>query len=122
MATSLKNFYHKTFYHAKQFSKKIALFSMVPRSQVAMTNQIHKIKCQTNNNDLTVYLIFQSFLCLNFLFVPGNILGVIRHYNRLVKTFRMMRRAGYINEFVSICPNHAHRCVYISSDAGRVCR
>ena len=33
-----------------------------------------------------------------------------------------MRRAGYINEFVSICPNHAHQCVYISSDAGRVCR
>lgn len=55
-------------------------------------------------------------------FLNGNILGVIRNYKRLVRTFRMMRRAGYINEFVSICPNHSHRCVYISSDAGRVCR
>ncbi|KAL4232908.1 DNA-directed RNA polymerase III subunit RPC2 [Mactra antiquata] len=55
-------------------------------------------------------------------FLNGNILGVIRNYKRLVSTFRLMRRAGYINEFVSICPNHAHRCVYISSDAGRVCR
>ncbi|XP_045196931.1 DNA-directed RNA polymerase III subunit RPC2-like isoform X2 [Mercenaria mercenaria] len=55
-------------------------------------------------------------------FLNGNILGVIRNYKRLVYTFRLMRRAGYINEFVSICPNHSHRCVYISSDAGRVCR
>ncbi|XP_052245224.1 DNA-directed RNA polymerase III subunit RPC2-like [Dreissena polymorpha] len=55
-------------------------------------------------------------------FLNGNILGVIRNYKRLVRTFRLMRRAGYINEFVSICPNMSHRCVYISSDAGRVCR
>ncbi|KAL3881750.1 hypothetical protein ACJMK2_028145, partial [Sinanodonta woodiana] len=55
-------------------------------------------------------------------FLNGNILGVIRDYKKLVRTFRLMRRAGYINEFVSICPNHAHRCVYISSDGGRVCR
>ncbi|XP_060608469.1 DNA-directed RNA polymerase III subunit RPC2-like [Ruditapes philippinarum] len=55
-------------------------------------------------------------------FLNGNILGVIRNYKRLVYTFRLMRRAGYINEFVSICPSHSHRCVYISSDAGRVCR
>ncbi|XP_052807521.1 DNA-directed RNA polymerase III subunit RPC2-like [Mya arenaria] len=55
-------------------------------------------------------------------FLNGNILGVISNYKKLVRTFRLMRRAGYINEFVSICPNHTHRCVYISSDAGRVCR
>ncbi|KAL5010211.1 hypothetical protein ScPMuIL_012516 [Solemya velum] len=55
-------------------------------------------------------------------FLNGNILGVIRNFRRLVETFRLMRRAGYINEFVSICPNHTHKCVYISSDGGRVCR
>ncbi|XP_064629058.1 DNA-directed RNA polymerase III subunit RPC2-like [Lineus longissimus] len=55
-------------------------------------------------------------------FLNGNILGVIRNYKRLVSTFQMMRRAGYISEFVSICPNHGHRCVYIASDGGRVCR
>ncbi|XP_064594783.1 DNA-directed RNA polymerase III subunit RPC2-like [Liolophura sinensis] len=55
-------------------------------------------------------------------FLNGNILGVVRDYVRLVKTFRLMRRSGYISEFVSICPNHGHRCVYIASDAGRVCR
>jgi len=55
-------------------------------------------------------------------FLNGNILGVIRHYKRLVRTFRKMRRAGFINEFVSICPNHGHNCVNISSDGGRVCR
>ncbi|XP_013408039.1 DNA-directed RNA polymerase III subunit RPC2-like [Lingula anatina] len=55
-------------------------------------------------------------------FLNGNILGVVRNYKKLVRTFRLMRRAGYINEFVSICPSHTHRCVYIASDGGRVCR
>ncbi|XP_013391802.1 DNA-directed RNA polymerase III subunit RPC2 [Lingula anatina] len=55
-------------------------------------------------------------------FFSGNILGVVRNYKKLVRTFRLMRRAGYINEFVSICPSHTHRCVYIASDGGRVCR
>ncbi|PIK33730.1 putative DNA-directed RNA polymerase III subunit RPC2 [Apostichopus japonicus] len=51
-----------------------------------------------------------------------NILGVIKNYKKLIQDFRLLRRAGYINEFVSICPNHTHRCVYIASDGGRVCR
>ncbi|XP_070188724.1 DNA-directed RNA polymerase III subunit RPC2-like [Littorina saxatilis] len=55
-------------------------------------------------------------------FLNGNILGVIRDYKKLVNTFRLMRRAGYISEFVSVFPNHSHRCVYIASDGGRVCR
>ncbi|XP_067951989.1 DNA-directed RNA polymerase III subunit RPC2-like isoform X2 [Watersipora subatra] len=60
---------------------------------------------------------------LNYLvFLNGNILGVIRDYRRFLQTFKKLRREGLINEFISICPNHAHRCVYISSDGGRVCR
>ena len=55
-------------------------------------------------------------------FLNGNILGVTQHYVRLMRVFRRLRRAGYINEFVSISPNHAHRCVHIASDSGRVCR
>lgn len=55
-------------------------------------------------------------------FLNGNILGVSGNYKRLVETFRLMRRAGYVNEFVSICPNHQHRFVNIASDGGRVCR
>lgn len=55
-------------------------------------------------------------------FLNGNILGVIREYKRLVRTFRKMRRAGFINEFVSIFPNHNYRCVIIAADGGRVCR
>ncbi|XP_076078622.1 DNA-directed RNA polymerase III subunit RPC2-like isoform X1 [Mytilus galloprovincialis] len=55
-------------------------------------------------------------------FLNGNILGVVRNYNKLVKTIRQMRRAGFINEFVSVCCNHSHKCVYISTDGGRLCR
>nr|CAD7589432.1 unnamed protein product [Timema genevievae] len=63
-------------------------------------------------NSLQVYMVFLN----------GNILGVIRDYVRLVRVFRMMRRRGYINGFISIYPQHQHRCVYISSDGGRLCR
>ncbi|XP_069128517.1 DNA-directed RNA polymerase III subunit RPC2-like isoform X2 [Argopecten irradians] len=55
-------------------------------------------------------------------FLNGNILGVIRDHQKLVKTFRLMRRAGFIDEFVSVCTNQSHRCVYISTDGGRLCR
>ena len=37
-------------------------------------------------------------------------------------SFRRLRRAGQISEFVSVYQNHAQRCVYIASDGGRVCR
>lgn len=33
-----------------------------------------------------------------------------------------MRRKGYISGYVSIYPSHLHKCVYISSDGGRLCR
>jgi len=55
-------------------------------------------------------------------FLNGNILGVIKNHLHLIKIFRLMRRAGYINEFVSIYPSQSHKCVYISSDGGRMCR
>ncbi|CAG5128580.1 unnamed protein product [Candidula unifasciata] len=62
--------------------------------------------------------------CSNFyiVFLNGNILGMTNHYKQLVNTFRRLRRAGFINAFVSIFPNHSHKCVYIASDGGRVCR
>ena len=33
-------------------------------------------------------------------FLNGNILGVIRDWGKLINLFRLMRRAGYINEFI----------------------
>ena len=36
--------------------------------------------------------------------------------------FRMMRRSGRLSEFVSICPNHHQRCVFIASNGGCVCQ
>ncbi|XP_044268535.1 DNA-directed RNA polymerase III subunit RPC2 isoform X2 [Tribolium madens] len=57
-----------------------------------------------------------------FVFLNGNILGTIRNYKKLIRTFRMLRRSGIISGYVSIYPNFLHRCVYISSDGGRLCR
>uniref|UniRef100_A0AAQ4QE87 DNA-directed RNA polymerase subunit beta n=1 Tax=Gasterosteus aculeatus aculeatus TaxID=481459 RepID=A0AAQ4QE87_GASAC len=63
------------------------------------------------------------FLCASVsVMCTGNILGVIRDNRKLISTFRLMRRAGFITEFVSISTNLTDRCVYISSDGGRLCR
>lgn len=69
-----------------------------------------------------IRFIFYFGLDYSYSFCLGNILGVIRDHKKLVNTFRLMRRAGYINEFVSISTNLTDRCVYISSDGGRLCR
>ena len=55
-------------------------------------------------------------------FLNGNILGVIKNYSKLVRIFKAARRGGFINQFVSIYPHMASRCVFISSDGGRLCR
>lgn len=47
---------------------------------------------------------------------------MIQNYKRLVHTFKLLRRRRFISEFVSICVSHLHKCVYISSDGGRLCR
>uniref|UniRef100_A0A069DXS3 DNA-directed RNA polymerase subunit beta n=1 Tax=Panstrongylus megistus TaxID=65343 RepID=A0A069DXS3_9HEMI len=54
--------------------------------------------------------------------INGNILGITGNYRRFIKTFRLLRRCGRINGFVSIYPNHKHKFVYISTDGGRLCR
>ncbi|OAD47023.1 DNA-directed RNA polymerase III subunit RPC2 [Eufriesea mexicana] len=63
-------------------------------------------------NNRNVYIVFLN----------GNILGVIKNYQRLVNILRLLRRKGLINGFVSIYTQHQHRCIQISSDGGRLCR
>ncbi|XP_076183240.1 RNA polymerase III subunit RpIII128 isoform X2 [Ptiloglossa arizonensis] len=63
-------------------------------------------------NNKKVYMVFLN----------GNILGVVKNYQRLVNVFRLLRRKGLINGFVSIYTQHQHRCIQISSDGGRLCR
>jgi len=55
-------------------------------------------------------------------FLNGNILGVVRNFKKLVRTFRLLRRNGILNSFVSIYAHHKTRSVHISSDGGRLCR
>ncbi|RXG54706.1 DNA-directed RNA polymerase III subunit RPC2, partial [Armadillidium vulgare] len=51
-----------------------------------------------------------------------NILGVTVCPEKVVKIFRYMRRNNLISGFVSIYLHTKHKCVYISSDGGRLCR
>ena len=63
-----------------------------------------------------------SFPTVYIVFLNGNILGIVQDYKKLIRVFLMMRRSGRLSEFVSICPNHHQRCVFIAPDGGRVCR
>ncbi|XP_035736738.1 DNA-directed RNA polymerase III subunit RPC2-like [Vespa mandarinia] len=65
---------------------------------------------EINNKD--VYMVFLN----------GNILGIVKNYQRLVYIFRLLRRKGLVNGFVSIFTQHQHSCIQISSDGGRLCR
>ncbi|XP_066258243.1 DNA-directed RNA polymerase III subunit RPC2 [Euwallacea similis] len=55
-------------------------------------------------------------------FLNGNILGVTTNHKKLIDVFRLMRRKGKISNYVSIYASFLHKCVYISSDGGRLCR
>lgn len=55
-------------------------------------------------------------------FVNGNLVGITEDYETLVRYFRLLRRKGRINCFVSICVQHKIKSVQISSDGGRLCR
>ncbi|KAF8317899.1 beta and beta-prime subunits of DNA dependent RNA-polymerase [Clavulina sp. PMI_390] len=54
--------------------------------------------------------------------VNGNIIGLTRVPRQFVRSFRQLRRAGRVNEFVSIYMNIHHKIVYIACDGGRICR
>ncbi|KAH1027324.1 hypothetical protein HUJ05_000854 [Dendroctonus ponderosae] len=55
-------------------------------------------------------------------FLNGNILGVTTNYQNMISIFRLMRREGRISSYASIYVNFLHKCIYISSDGGRLCR
>ncbi len=55
-------------------------------------------------------------------YLNGNLLGLTRCAPRFVEQFRLLRRAGRINEFVSIYTNIQQQAIHIASDGGRICR
>lgn len=42
-------------------------------------------------------------------FLNGNILGIVRNQKRMVTIFRMLRRKGVINHFISVHTQHQHK-------------
>ncbi|KAH7972448.1 hypothetical protein HPB52_012136 [Rhipicephalus sanguineus] len=63
-------------------------------------------------SDPSVYIVFLN----------GNVLGVVQDHVRLLKTLRLLRRSGYLSEFVSLHTSNLKRCVYVAGDGGRMCR
>lgn len=55
-------------------------------------------------------------------FINGNIIGLVREPIKFSQNVKKLRRKRLINEFISVCVSHSHKCVYVSSDGGRLCR
>ena len=55
-------------------------------------------------------------------FINGNIIGLVRDPTSFTRSIKELRRRRFINEFISVCVSHTHKCVYIASDGGRLCR
>lgn len=55
-------------------------------------------------------------------FINGNIIGLVCDPVAFAHNIKTLRRKRFINEFISVCVSHSHKCVYISSDGGRLCR
>ncbi len=47
---------------------------------------------------------------------------MIKDVEGFTRTLKYLRRKRFISEFVSVYCSHLHKCVYISSDGGRLCR
>ena len=71
------------------------------------------VRNQLSNTILNLLIVF---------IILGSILGLVRDYQRLIRYFKLARRHGHINPFVSIYPHFLTRSVYISCDGGRLCR
>uniref|UniRef100_A0A6B2KXR4 DNA-directed RNA polymerase n=1 Tax=Arcella intermedia TaxID=1963864 RepID=A0A6B2KXR4_9EUKA len=55
-------------------------------------------------------------------FLNGVLIGVQTQPATFIRSFRMLRRAGQISEFVSIYCHRGHQTIDISTDGGRLCR
>jgi len=64
--------------------------------------------------------IHQERTCMVFL--NGVLVGVACDATRLVRSFRVLRRAGRISAFVGVSMDARQRAVFVSSDSGRICR
>ena len=56
------------------------------------------------------------------IYLNGQPVGVHRQATKFVKNFRLLRKRGRIQEFVSIHINVSQRSIYIASDGGRLVR
>eukprot|EP01013_Petalomonas_cantuscygni_P043769 TRINITY_DN8444_c0_g1_i1.p1 TRINITY_DN8444_c0_g1~~TRINITY_DN8444_c0_g1_i1.p1 ORF type:complete len:1174 (+),score=284.30 TRINITY_DN8444_c0_g1_i1:192-3713(+) len=52
----------------------------------------------------------------------GSLIGIHRNPLQFVASFRSLRRCGHVRPFTHVHVAARQRCVYVSSDGGRVCR
>lgn len=84
---------------------------------------IHKFAFMLGMEDINLITGAELYRPDSFIvYINGSVAGLTRFPQRFVRSFRRLRRAGKISEFVSIHTNSHHRAVHIASDGGRICR
>ena len=58
----------------------------------------------------------------SLVFINGTPVGIHRRASKFVRNFRLLRKKGRVQEFVSIYKNDIQNCIYIASDGGRLVR
>ncbi|KPM09624.1 DNA-directed RNA polymerase III subunit RPC2-like protein [Sarcoptes scabiei] len=80
--------------------------------------------CSLSNNVIPYgnFDLDRSDLDFHYLFINGVIVGFVTSLKSFTNYLRDNRRNGRIPKFTSIYTNSSHKAVYVSSDAGRLCR
>ena len=52
----------------------------------------------------------------------GSIVGFCCNHHEFIKSFKLLRRNGYINPYISIYVKESEKSILVASDGGRLCR
>lgn len=84
---------------------------------------IHKVAFMLGMEDISLITGAELYRHDSYVvYINGCVAGLTRFPKRFVASFRRLRRAGRISEFVSIYTNSHLHAVHIAADGGRICR
>lgn len=101
--------------------KNLALLTYITTDQPK--NKILKLAILLGMEDIGLVNGEDLYSKENFIvFLNGQIIGIHRYPSKFTKEFRILRRKGIINEFVSIFQDNKRKCINIAADYGRLTR
>ncbi|KAH8027358.1 hypothetical protein HPB51_004710 [Rhipicephalus microplus] len=102
---------------------KLAADKCIPKVRAAQFDVLKYVRQDLITNGLSMAIATGNWTLKRFKMERiGVTQGVVQDHVRLLKTLRLLRRSGYLSEFVSLHTSNLKRCVYVAADGGRMCR